>query len=154
MRKLAPAILAALVFGVIALAQTRGSDGFWRVGTKDTPVRIGGPLYLQADHAGAFDGGQGLTSIAKTTTALNYDFAPITGTHSRCVTAVNTATVTPCRFGDQVLWGADQTIVADLTLHPYLSAANTVSLRACATGITDGGSADMPDASYTFRCIR
>lgn len=94
-----------------------------------------------------------VTKMPVNATRLNYDFAPITGTHSACLTAVTKATVTGCGFGDTVVMGADQTIVADIVLFPYVSAANEVSLRACAAGITDAGTADMPDASYDFRCI-
>ena len=64
-------------------------------------------------------------------------------------------TATGCRFGDTVMLGIDQVPVnAFGTITAYVSAADAFKVRACASGITDGGSFDMPDASYTVRCIR
>lgn len=105
--------------------------------------------------AGAISGnGISITPTGRGT--LNYDFPPITGTHSACAVAATTATVTGCTFGDKPLMGSDQTMGQSgthYTLFPFVSAANTVSLQACATGVTDGGTADPPDASYYFTCI-
>jgi hypothetical protein len=64
-------------------------------------------------------------------------------------------TATGCRFGDQVLLGVDQVLVnAFGNINAYVSAADAVKVRACATGITDGGSFNQPDSGYTARCIR
>jgi hypothetical protein len=40
------------------------------------------------------------------------------------------------------------------TISAYVSAADQFKVRACAVGVTDGGTFDMPDASYTVRCVR
>lgn len=39
------------------------------------------------------------------------------------------------------------------TLHPRVTAANTVVLALCGTGMSDGGQVDPPDAGYTIRCF-
>lgn len=58
MRKLAPVLLAALMFGAVAEAQTRcRNNTAWCVGSKDTDVVIGGNIYSTSP-----DGGLSLTS--------------------------------------------------------------------------------------------
>lgn len=158
---IAAVFTTAALFGVIALAETDTSP--WKSIYEHFDFKVSARFRqnvnfdrsLAVTHIDA--GTLTVNSLSFTPTGrgtLNYDFAPITGTHSRCLTAVTTSTATGCAFRDSVVWGADQTIAADIELFPFVSAANVVSLRACATGITDGGSADMPDASYVFTCIR
>lgn len=62
-------------------------------------------------------------------------------------------TITGCAFNDQVTLGIDQALPnAFGVINAYVSAADTVKVRACGIGITDGGSFNMPDASYTICC--
>src|SRR3990167_7731486 len=81
---------------------------------------------------------------------LVYDFPSLGGASAALdtVCADSTAlTLAGVAFGDQLLMGIDQVPVnAFGTLVPYVSAAGAVKVRACASGITDGGSFNMPDA--------
>lgn len=81
------------------------------------------------------------------------DFPAITIATGNCKTSYRDGVVTGCTFNDTLSLGVDQTLPEDIVLFPYLSAANTFKIRACITGITDAGSIDLPDASYTIRCI-
>jgi hypothetical protein len=117
---------------------------------------VNGPLYLNSTQPGVFDGGNAIvfTGVGH----LDYDF-PTLGGASAAVDTVcaesSAMTATGCRFGDQVLLGVDQVLVnAFGNINAYVSAADAVKVRACATGITDGGSFNQPDSGYTARCIR
>jgi len=87
-----------------------------------------------------------------------YDFPTLGGNGSPQDTICaesNAGTATGCAFGDGVLLGIDQAPVnAFGTLNAYVSASGAFKVRACATGITDAGSFNMPDASYTATCVR
>lgn len=87
-----------------------------------------------------------------------YDFPSLGGTGASqpgdtiCAES-SSLTITGCGFNDRVSLGIDQAKVnAFGTIIPYMSAANTAVVQACAVGITDGGSFNMPDASYTICC--
>lgn len=83
---------------------------------------------------------------------VNYEFPVVTGTHARCAQS-STATITGCGFNDRLTMGTDQTLDRTLVQTiPVVTAANTVAVQLCATGITDGGSYDSPDASFTVCC--
>lgn len=158
MRK--PAALVLMVLGLvvasIAFAQTR-KNGELLLGDGSAPAgtRVKGGLVL--DSASVADGGRALFFSGKGTAV--YDFPSLGGTMSAldivCAEIVNAGTAEGCRFGDQVLLGVDQVLPnAFGNINAYVSAADSFKVRACASGITDAGSFNMPDASYTVRCIR
>lgn len=89
---------------------------------------------------------------------LVYDFPALTSLTATLDTVCaesSAGTATGCAFGDGVLLGVDQVLPnAFGTVEAYVSAANAFKVRACATGITDAGTFNIPDASYTVTCIR
>jgi len=161
MRKLpiALAVAASALIAVFsapgALAQSPRADGL-HLGSKNQPVRIDGPLYIDSTKAGVFDGGNAI--VFSGIGHLDYDFASLTATAGAMNTVCaesSAVTATGCRFGDQVLLGVDQALVNSFgVIDAYVSAADQVKVRACAVGITDGGSFNQPDSGYTVRCIR
>ena len=158
MRKLAllAVPLALVVCAVVADAQVTKADG-WHVGTKNTPVRLGGPVYFDSTAASSTnDGGAGITFSGRGTVV--YDFPALSGASAALDTVCaesSAGTAQGCRFGDTVFLGVDQALVnAFGTINAYISASDAFKVRACAVGITDGGSFNMPDASYTVRCVR
>lgn len=143
-------------------AQVKRPDG-WHIGTKNTPVLIEGVLTIDQRAAnpgniGGCDGGPGICFSGKG--VLVWDFQSLGGNSQGanatiCAEALTAGTATGCRFGDQVLLGIDQAPVnAFGNIEAYISAADSFKVRACADGITDGGTFDMPDASYSVRCFR
>ncbi len=88
---------------------------------------------------------------------LAYDFPSLGGTmaplNTYCATSF-TGAATGCAFGDSVLLGIDQVLLQNGTINAYVSAADSFTVIACATGIVDAGSFNMPDASYTVTCVR
>ncbi len=88
---------------------------------------------------------------------LIYDFPSLGGTmaplNTYCATST-AGTATGCAFGDSVLLGIDQVLLDNGTINAYVSAASTFTVIACASGIVDAGSFNMPDASYTVTCVR
>lgn len=92
---------------------------------------------------------------------LNWDFGALTGTPGQGAPLATimeesgvAATATGCAFGDAVLRGIDQALPNFGNVNCYVSAADAVKCRASADGITDGGSFNVPDASYTVTCVR
>lgn len=82
-----------------------------------------------------------------------YDFPALGSTALELPCATSDAiTVTGAGFGDTCSLGIDQAIVNDALLYCFVSAANAVKVKMCAWQ-TDGGSVNMPDASYTVRVI-
>jgi hypothetical protein len=79
-----------------------------------------------------------------------YDFPSLTGTHTSCLDSA-AITVTGAAFGDVCSVGIDQALPTDALINCHVSAANAVKVRACASGIEDGGEVDIPDASYYLR---
>lgn len=87
-----------------------------------------------------------------------YDFPALGGVNGPldniCHKAISSLTITGCGFNDRLSNpGVDQALVNEFGfVTAHLSAANTVEIVACAPGITDAGSFNMPDASYTVCC--
>ena len=137
------------------------------MGGANTPVRIKGPLFLDSSasnilaYTASTDGGVGSVSAQQalqvgTKALINYDFPSLSSGMVALATACadsSSVTIANCPFGSQLHLGVDQALVNGFgTVTPYLSAANTAFVRACSQGITDGGSFNMPDASYIIRC--
>lgn len=144
----------------VLLGQKARADGL-HVGSKNQPVLIDGVLYIDqrktsTGDLGACDGGPGICFTGKG--KGDYDFPSLSGpgTALNTVCAESSAiTATGCAFGDTVEIGVDQAVVnAFGTITGYVSAADAVKVRACASGITDGGSFNQPDSGYTVRCFR
>lgn len=150
---------AVLVVGAIAWAQSNPDP----VRDHVEQFRWRYPQFFnQALNANFVDAGalmvnsKGFTPVGRGT--LVYDFPALTGT----VTGLDTlcaessvGTATGCAFGDGVMLGIDQVLVNSFgNVNAYVSAANAFKVRACVNGITDGGSFNMPDASYTVTCVR
>ncbi len=159
MRKLAflSVVSVVLVVAFVAHAQQRNpQDGSWGVGSKDTAVKIKGLLYIDDRNPNQNDGGAGISYSGRG--VLVFDFAALTATAGAMNTVCqesSAGTANGCTFGDTVSLGVDQVLPnAFGTVNAYISAANAFKVRACAVGITDGGTFDIPDASYTVRCIR
>lgn len=98
------------------------------------------------------------TAVSKITKGTrDYDFPSLTAAAAELdtVCAYSPAiTVKGVAFGDVCMVGVDQVPVnAFGTLIPYVTAAGQVKVQACAVGITDGGSFNMPDAGYHIRCL-
>lgn len=145
---LATVLLASVLFGGAALAAayagTFAAGGPWAT-----------PFYAKA---GGFVGSGSTSDTANRINAMKrcsriIDFPPLGGT----MTALDTycaesfaVTCTGVVFGDQLSFGVDQVLPGGGIITPYVSAADAVKLRACASGITDAGAFDMPDASYTI----
>lgn len=87
---------------------------------------------------------------------LVYDFAALGNIMAPGTTACEESfplTITGCGFNDRVSMGIDQDYVNGFgQIVARVSAADTVKIVACGNGITDGGSFNMPDASYTVCC--
>jgi hypothetical protein len=128
------------------------------LGDKRHAVRVDGVLEIDSRTANAAcDGGPGICFTGKGT--LVYDFASLGGVGQQLNSTIcaesSAGTATGCRFGDTVTLGIDQVYVSALgQLTAYVSAADAFKVVACANGISDGGSFNMPDASYTVRCFR
>lgn len=149
--------LALVLFGGVALFAARdawaaGASGPWGVFTKLQGF-FGGGLYVGA--TSYTDTANKVSTINRCT--LVNDFPSLGGTGALqpgdtiCATSDKTATCSGVVFGDQLSFGIDQAPVnAFGNINCYVSAADAVKCRACATGITDGGSFNMPDASYTI----
>lgn len=92
-------------------------------------------------------------------TTIVYDFPELSGVGDLATVCAysKAATIKGLAFGDLCVFGMDQDRgdagVAG-TLIPYVVGANTARIQACATGLTDGGTWDIPDASYTLRCFK
>jgi hypothetical protein len=83
---------------------------------------------------------------------LVYEFPVITGTHTNCQESA-ALTIAGCGFNDRLSLGMDQVFSNTLVqFNPVVTAANTVKVVQCANGVTDGGSYDSPDASFTVCC--
>jgi len=128
--------------------------------------RVAGPAqwFTNGIFIGADQGGTNsvtASNVHKISTSkvatLAYDFPSLGGASAALDTVCaesSALTLNGVVFGDQLLMGIDQVPVNEFgTINAYVSAAGAVKVRACAPGITDGGSFDMPDASYTVRYI-
>lgn len=148
MKKFLAFVPAVLLVAFVALA---GADDVTVKSVKEPTLFTKGAKFgRQAD--------AGKTLIFVGSGTLVYDFPALSGAGAAqdtlCAQSFS-GTATGCAFGDVLTLGIDQTIVnAFGTVTPYLSAANTFVLNACAPGITDAGSFNMPDASYTVGCFR
>ncbi len=156
MKRALPILLAVAFLSAIAFAQVKTARG-WEVGSKNTALYLNGPVYLPGTQpTGVYDGGNGI--VASGVGHLDYDFPTLGGASAALdtVCAVSSAmTVTGVRFGDQLMLGIDQvTVNAFGTITAYVSASDAVTIRACAQGITDGGSFNQPDSGYTVRYFR
>jgi hypothetical protein len=178
MRKIALAVvLAASAIGLLA-AMTRppveqlvegqqqcGNGTAVCLGDKTHVVRLQGSVSFEKSTAAlAFtrnpDGGPSTLTTAdnaitsSTKAIINYDLPALAATFGgpNCFDT-RTATIANCPFGSALLLGVDQVLAGNGTVQPYLSAANTVIVRGCVSGVDAGNSFDMPDASYIVRCI-
>lgn len=90
--------------------------------------------------------------------SLIYDFPALSGSAGAGVQTTvcaysNPLTITGVRFGDGCSVGVNTGQPSEFGLiSPVVTAASTVKIQACALGYTDGGTFDMPDASYTVHC--
>lgn len=88
---------------------------------------------------------------------LAWDFPALTATagamNTVCAESI-AVDAGQCAFGDQLSLGVDQVLPnAFGTVNAYMAGPGAPKVRACAVGITDGGTFDIPDASYTVRCF-
>ncbi len=156
MKRALPILLAVAFVSAVTFAQVKTSRG-WEVGSKSTALYLNGPVYLPvAPAVGVFDAGNGI--VATGVGHLDYDFPTLGGASAALDTVCaesGAMTVTGVRFGDTLLLGVDQALVnAFGTVTAFVSAADAVKVRACASGITDGGSFNQPDSGYTVRFLR
>jgi hypothetical protein len=88
---------------------------------------------------------------------LIYNFPALSGPNTTLGTvcaASPSFAVSDAGFPATCVLGVDQVPVnAFGTLIPYVASEGFVFVQACASGITDGGSFDMPDATYSVRCF-
>jgi hypothetical protein len=85
MRKLAPALVAAICLGVVGYAQQRRADGHIHVGSKNTDYVVEGNLYSASP-----DGGLSLTSAGVTLPSRQAGSCTLaSGTPSRCSATVH-----------------------------------------------------------------
>jgi hypothetical protein len=148
------ALLGALLFAVVAIGARQGT-GSVSVVNDPKPQHFVNGLFIGTEAKDPLS-----TTINKQAYHLCatkiHDFAALGNIMAPGTTACEESsalTITGCGFGDRLSMGIDQAYVnAFGQIVPYVSAANTVKIVACANGITDGGSFDMPDASYTICC--
>lgn len=151
MKSLKIAVLALLVAGVVYAAR----DNFVDLVNSPKAQQFISGIYIgsRADDPTSSTLNKMATHLCATKV---YDFPTLGGASAALDTVCaesSALTITGCGFGDRISMGIDQAPVnAFGNLNAYLSAANTAKVRACAVGITDGGSFDMPDASYTICC--
>lgn len=134
------------------------------MGTKTNAVKLQGPVSFETPGAVPFtpnpDGGPSTLTTANnyvgssTKALINWDFPPLINAIGSLQTADSVGvTIGSCPFGSQLSLGMDQAMPAGGTVVPYLSAANTVFGRA-SLQIFDGGTFNLPDASYLVRCTQ
>lgn len=163
-----PMLILAIATMAIAGAAFAAAEStkVWGAFYPKLPSWLGGGMYV------------GLTATASTTNkvtkalaaSIDWNFPPVDGpivalgTPCRDSAALTLSGVT---FGDTCsagyCWEGTATstcsggvVIPDFqygTLHPRVTAANTVVLALCGTGMSDGGQVDPPDASYTIRCF-
>lgn len=145
----------------LAEGQVKTAEG-WRVGSKNTPVKVDGVLYIDQRAAnpgnvGGCDGGVGICYIGKG--KLEYDFPALSGqnevaTSNVCAVSPS-VTVTGCAFGDTLSLGMDQAAQnAFISFTPRMKSADTAEIQACCNGINDAGSCDQGDSGFIVRCFR
>ncbi len=146
-------VVAALLMSAVAFA---ARDGFIAL-VNDLKAQVfQGGIYIGS--AAKNPQGDTRNKIAYSLVGVKvYDFPALGGVggplDNICAEAASTLTITGCGFNDVLSVGVDQTLVNPFgSVTAYVKSANTIGLVACAPGITDAGSFNMPDASYTVRC--
>jgi hypothetical protein len=133
MKKLfALAVLVAATVAVLcvpeARAQVRRGSKVW-LGTVDTPLSVGGSLYVN-------NFGPVTRIIPFTTAAIDFASATITCRDSAGTTVTGARTTDTCVVGMPSSLTAGGTGLHD-TYSCYVSAADTIKIRACAAGTAD-----------------
>lgn len=138
------------------------------MGTKTNPVKLQGPVSFETSgnpvpFTANPDGGPTTLATAdnyiasSTKCLINYDFPAASASNVALGTVCydsKTCAIAHCPFGSQLQVGVDQVLAAGPgTLTAYLSAKDTAFVRECAA-MTDGGTFNMPDASYLVRCTQ
>lgn len=147
--------------GELVEGQVPKADGL-HLGSPNKPVKIDGVLHLDSrtnnGTVGGCDGGNGLCFTGKAVLVQDFPTLPTNGLLSGgshvCDESDWGQTATGVRFGDTCTVGIDQAYVnSNGFCQGYVSAADEVKVRCCGM-TTDGGSFNMPDASYSVRCFR
>jgi hypothetical protein len=126
------------------------------IGSKNVAVKVDGPIELDGRGGRACDGGTGLCFTGKG--SLAWDFVALTNTSAAMQTICidsDAGSAPGCLLGDQVLLGSTASLPATFgTLQGFISSDEAFKVRACATGLTDAGTFDMPDSVFKLRCFR
>lgn len=147
------AVLAAL--GVAGLAWAVAEQRVDKYGGQ-FPVWFNKGLYVGTDTANPTASTYNKVAGIRTCTG-DYDFPALTGSvlglDTLCAES-SAITCTGVKFTDTCNVGLDQVVVnAFGNFNAYVSATGAVKVRACADGITDGGTFNQPDSGYWVTCV-
>ncbi len=157
MKRALPFLLAVAFASALAFAQVKNETGF-NVGSKNTPVRLNGIVYINSTQPGVYDGGAGLVNHSHG--LLTYNFGALSGwiISAHATTCADSSSVTMvggAAVGDACFVGGSGTdLNAFVHVTARVTAADTAVVTACADGYTDGGSLNLADQTWSVHCFR